>query len=994
MKIAMMTEGTYPHGFGGVSVWCDQLIRGLPGYDFHLDAIVATEAARAVWTLPENVTSMTRVLLWGAAPEPPGRSRLPRRLIRSFVHTLLDPEPYLQPRFDDLLRELFLFAKHGDLGAELASDLAVRVLSDAWRDQPPGPATPALHDAVTATQLLSHCLRPFSYPTAEADLGHAVTNGLGVLPALAAKWQYGTPMIVTEHGVYLREQYLRNGQSPYRWPVKSLYLAFMRRLCTLGYREAATITPGNIYNRRWEERLGAEPARIRTVYNGVDPANFPAVTGEPAQPTISWVGRVDPIKDLETLLRAFAIVREQVPQARLRLFGSPPPGREFYLDRCQALAAKLKLDGAATFEGRVDDIRDAYDAGTIVALSSVSEGFPYSLIEAMTCGRACVATDVGGVAEAVGDTGFVVPPRNPQEFARACLTLLADQDRRRALGAAARVRALENFTLDGAISRFDEIYSFIGAGHQLPVAAANSAVVAGPPVTIAASSSSLSSSPSSLTWSVNATLSPSGTGGAPSATATLTEPPPGEVGQVGESETGELDTLCEQFTRVCESAVDPLEISSALEFEGLSDQAAADRYGAPDVFALAEEMYRRVPRRPAEPEPGTDPWQLGALKPAMHGLLYGLPTACFPAASRLLVGPGVLTVLVASLIVSWAVSQALASLGYARLGTAGRPGAAWLLLGGTAAANACVALAAAMTAVIVRAPGEPAQTGTVLFGAGLGVYMVGATVLMVLGAERLLLAALSPGVLGGVAYVLAGRPPRFDHAVWAALAATPLLALALSTVRASRDARGNAAGGRLRATELRGALTSAGFGLVAAGLLVFPLAAGNSDPSSSEGAQLACLPLALSMGAAEWALVWFRRRTQGLLRSTSQIWAFAASARLALAAAVAQYLSAAVVLTTAVMVIAAATRVAAPGWNVIPQIVTYLALGGAMYVALVLQAFGIRGLPLLCCAAALALEVLWRRVGVVGQVVACSELFVVLTGYATLTLGRVGLHAY
>ena len=59
--------------------------------------------------------------------------------------------------------------------------------------------------------------------------------------------------------------------------------------------------------------------------------------------------------------------------------------------------------------------------------------------------------------------------------------------------------------------------------------------------------------------------------------------------------------LCEQFIDVCRSAVDPMEISSALEFDGLSDLAARQQYGAPDVFALAEEMYRRVPRRPGEP---------------------------------------------------------------------------------------------------------------------------------------------------------------------------------------------------------------------------------------------------------------------------------------------------------------------------------------------------------------------------------------------------------
>jgi glycosyltransferase involved in cell wall biosynthesis len=476
MKIALMTEGTYPYGFGGVSVWCDQLIRGMPGYDFHLVSLVATQAEPAVWSLPDNVVSMVKVPLWGPPPSAPAtgqRGGLPRRLLRQLIDSLLDSSAEAQDRFGYVLRELFEYAsRRGNLSAGLASDKAVRLLSEAWRDrwQETDRPAPTLHDAVTAMQLLDHSLRPLSYPPVLADVGHAVTNGLGLLPALTAKWQHGMPVLVTEHGVYLREQYLQNRRSPYRWPVKALYLGFMRHLCAMGYREAATITPGNVYNRRWEERLGAEPSQIRTVYNGVDPACFPALTSEPEVPTISWVGRIDPIKDLETLLRAFFLVHRDMPAARLRLFGSPPKGREPYLLSCRALVSDLGIGDAVTFEGRVENIRDAYEAGCVVVLSSVSEGFPYSLIEAMTCGRTCVATDVGGVTEAVGDTGLVVPPRSPEPMARACLTLLRDAGLRHRLGAAARVRALEHFTVDEAINTFDEIYNLLASGHSLPTA--------------------------------------------------------------------------------------------------------------------------------------------------------------------------------------------------------------------------------------------------------------------------------------------------------------------------------------------------------------------------------------------------------------------------------------------------------------------------------------------------------------------------------------------
>ncbi len=468
----------------------------------------------------------------------------------------------------------------------------------------------------------------------------------------------------------------------------------------------------------------------------------------------------------------------------------------------------------------------------------------------------------------------------------------------------------------------------------------------------------------------------------------------------------DLGELCKQFAPVCESAVDPLEISSALEFDGFSDQAVRKRYGLADVFALAEEMYRQVPRRPAEPEPLPDPWPASKIRPALHGLLYALPTVCFPAAAGLLGGPGVLDVLIVALLTSWATSQGLAYLGYLRLGQADSCQAQRLLRAGMVAGLAGVVLAVAVAGLVV-----PARVSALLFCVGLGAYMLGASVLLVLRAERLLLVVLAPGVLGSTAFLVLGQPLRLEHAAWAALAATPLLALGLAATRTSRAAgRPGRAGlrtgfgrrtravpvaGRLFvAAELRGALPSAGFGLVAAGLLVFPVAAGvRGLEGANTGALLASLPLALSMGAAEWLLVWYRRRTQRLLRTLRELHVFAVRARLVLFAALLQYLAAATVLTAVVVAVAAGTRLVHPHGTALLQIAAYLALGGAMFLALLLQAFGSRAFPLITCAVALAFEVVFRGLGMFAQIVACTELLIVLAGHAALVLGRAVRHA-
>ena len=97
-------------------------------------------------------------------------------------------------------------------------------------------------------------------------------------------------------------------------------------------------------------------------------------------------------------------------------------------------------------------------------LTSISEGLPYVVLEAMACGRPVVATDVGGVAEGVGDTGILVPPRDPSAVAAACVRLLLRTDERRALGAAARRRVLEHFTIERCFGTYRSLYEELVGG--------------------------------------------------------------------------------------------------------------------------------------------------------------------------------------------------------------------------------------------------------------------------------------------------------------------------------------------------------------------------------------------------------------------------------------------------------------------------------------------------------------------------------------------------
>ena len=357
------------------------------------------------------------------------------------------------------LRGVFEAAQEGTLVAAMQTDDAVHVLTSAWAThEPDTPLT--LRDALGATELLQRMLGPLGAPVVEADVLHPVSNGLPVLPALAALWRHGTPYIISEHGVYLRERYLGAHQVAYSWPVKTLLLAFFRELCRLGYDQATRHRAG----QRLQPAVGgpargrpATGSRRRTTASA--PRTCRPRTAEPDVPTVGWVGRVDPLKDLETLVEAFAVVRERVPEAVLRLFGPTPVGNEDYAATVRARVTELGLDEAITFEGPVRPVSAAYHASSVVALSSISEGLPYTVMEAMMCGRATVSTGVGGVAEVTGDAGVVVPPRDPKALGAALAELLLDDARRAQLGARARERALRTFPLDLMLERFRTTYA-------------------------------------------------------------------------------------------------------------------------------------------------------------------------------------------------------------------------------------------------------------------------------------------------------------------------------------------------------------------------------------------------------------------------------------------------------------------------------------------------------------------------------------------------------
>lgn len=448
-----------------------------------------------------------------------------------------------------------------------------------------------------------------------------------------------------------------------------------------------------------------------------------------------------------------------------------------------------------------------------------------------------------------------------------------------------------------------------------------------------------------------------------------------------------IPQLVARFATVCESAVDSLEVACALEFEGINDAGAREHFAASDVFALADELYQQVPRNPAEPPRTPDPWTTSKLRPLQHGLLYALPAAFFPAAVALLAGHYVPAMLIVALLTAWTLGQTLAFLGYRRLTPTDTAAARRILRAGMVIGT--VAASAVLGALCIWLG---ASAPVLWFGIGEAAYMLGASVLFVLGKERLVFAALAPGLVASTCYLILGRPHDLSMVTWALLATTPALAVALALVATSIPRVPLLAG--FRRAELLAALPTAVFGITTASLLIYPSVAGlHGHGGINPAVLLATLPISLSMGLAEWSLLWFRRRTRRLLTSTNDPRRFARGARATFAVAVLQYAGMAFGLIAAAVVVAGATGIVDINSTYGPQLVAYLLLGVAMFLALSVQAVGLRTFTIVACACAFGFEMAFRGIGVPSQLIACGGLVVGIGWYALIQLGAVTRHS-
>jgi len=305
------------------------------------------------------------------------------------------------------------------------------------------------------------------------------TRVLGLPGLLAGSWANRPVVLQPEVNGELSGEVYTWGTALQR-PAPRRIVSALVRMRNLFFHDAAA---GVAMSRLIADELARAsfpPERIAHIPHGVaterfrprppqEKAALREALGLPADAlVITYTGRLLRGKGLEALVDAFARVAANDSRARLMLVGSGAGQALSNEDELRARVSDLGLAGRVTFTGRVDAVEDCLGASDVFAFPSEFEALGLSLIEAASCGLPCVGTRTGGIVDVIEDgrTGVLVPPADVDALAAALEALLADPDRRAALGARGRERVRERFDVERSVDRYHALFEELAAGRR------------------------------------------------------------------------------------------------------------------------------------------------------------------------------------------------------------------------------------------------------------------------------------------------------------------------------------------------------------------------------------------------------------------------------------------------------------------------------------------------------------------------------------------------
>lgn len=257
-----------------------------------------------------------------------------------------------------------------------------------------------------------------------------------------AKKMGSSPLIITNHGIYSQSVPMGiqrlSMKTFWRWTLNSA-----DRIICYTYEEKRNLI-----------RNGITGSKIEVIHNGIDINLFSPGKKEPRN-QILWVGRYTPGKSVEYLIRAFEIVNEKFPNTKLVMIGDGPLKKSI-----EKMIRIKNLQNNVIMKNNISnlEIYQEYQHSKIFALSSIEEGVPRTILEALSCEVPVVCSDLPQLRGIVKGNGLLVEPRNSDEFAQSLMSLLTDNKMSREFGEEGRNKIVKNYSWNDTVEKTMELY--------------------------------------------------------------------------------------------------------------------------------------------------------------------------------------------------------------------------------------------------------------------------------------------------------------------------------------------------------------------------------------------------------------------------------------------------------------------------------------------------------------------------------------------------------
>lgn len=489
--VMLLLEGTFPYVSGGVSSWVNQMIRAFPDIRFGIVFIGSRrqDYGEMAYALPDNVVHLETHFLYDFPPPPMvhGSTGDPRAFEKAdALHEMLR-EPGREQEAGELIRELMPALREGGALSEdafLYSRRAWQTITDQYRQFCTDPSFTdyfwtirIMHKPLWQLVRIADSLIP-------AKMYHTVSTGYAGFLGAMLRYRTGRPLLVSEHGIYTKErkidlfqsQWIRDNRNIFERDIsqisyfRELWVRFFETLGRVCYDAGDEIVALYEGNRRRQVADGAVEARTRNIPNGINLPRLSALRTQRAPgvpPVLCLIGRVVPIKDIKTFIRAMLTVVREYPDAEGWIAGPEDEDPE-YAQECRSLAESLGLGKKVKFLGfqKIDELLPKVG---VLILSSISEALPLVVLEGFAAGVPCVTTDVGSCRElifglpgedaALGAAGGVVRIADPAALAGAALALLTDPPRWQAAQAAGIARVERYYTQEQMVGSYRALYA-------------------------------------------------------------------------------------------------------------------------------------------------------------------------------------------------------------------------------------------------------------------------------------------------------------------------------------------------------------------------------------------------------------------------------------------------------------------------------------------------------------------------------------------------------